>query len=76
MPIHERSELKAWNSAARKLQERMRYDPDVCGAVPHFVWHYLADADIRRKSEEYKLEQDHQILEIIQALERGEVPHG
>lgn len=72
----DRAELDEWYAAARRLQEWIRADPDLSDAVPHFVWHYLADADIRRKDPAYDLEQAQCLMEIVDSLERGELPAG
>jgi hypothetical protein len=45
---------------------------ELSGAVPHLVWHYLADADIRLKDSLYAVDQTRQLMEIVQLLERGE----
>jgi hypothetical protein len=76
-PVSNRAELDAWYAAAKRLQDWMSaHAPELSGAVPHFVWHYLADADIRLKDSLYEVDQTRQLMEIVQALERGEIPNG
>lgn len=76
-PVSDRAELDAWYAAARRLQDWMSANAqDISSAVPHFVWHYLADADIRLKDSLYAVDQTRQLMEIVQALERGEIPNG
>ena len=42
--------------------------------APHFVWHYLSDADIRMKEPEYAEMQNRRINELIDYLNRGVMP--
>lgn len=42
--------------------------------VPHFVWHFLSDADIRFREPDYARQQLAQLMEIVVVLERGQVP--
>lgn len=74
MPVHDRHALDAWYVAARRLEDWIRADPALCDALPHFVWHYLADADIRKKNSVYGAEQRQQLMGIVEWLQRGELP--
>ena len=68
-------ELPAWYARARKFEGTLRSGRGVLsGAIPHFVWHYLADADIRARDLAYRANQQATILEIITALEAGRRP--
>jgi hypothetical protein len=73
-PAADRVQLAAWYAAARRLQKWIAGDSALSDAVPHAVWHYLSDADIRLKSPSYHQEQTLQLMEIVHILERGEVP--
>jgi len=74
MPTEARTQLEEWYAASQRLQKWIKNDPDFCNSVPHFVWHYLSDADIRRKDSIYEAEQKVQLMEIVDLLERGEIP--
>ena len=69
-----KAELPDWYERAQEFQNFISANADQIDALPHFVHHYLADADIRARDEIYRVEQQSTILEIISALERGEVP--
>jgi len=74
-PVSDRAELHDWYAAAKRLEDWMSaHASELSGAVPHFVWHYLADADIRLKDPLYAVDQTRQLMDIVHALERGEPP--
>jgi hypothetical protein len=67
--------LPAWYKHAREFEAVLRSDRGALSdAIPHFVWHYLADADIRARDLAYRADQQATILEIIVALEAGRSP--
>ena len=71
----DRDELAAWYERARQFEAVLRSDSGALSdAIPHFVWHYLADADIRVRDLAYRADQQATILEIIVALESGHTP--
>ena len=73
-PEH-RSELPAWYERAREFQALLRSESGALSdAIPHLVWHYLADADIRVRDLAYRSDQQATILDIITALEAGRTP--
>ncbi len=65
-------ELPDWYDRAQELRSFIEATPGL--PLPHFVYHYLADADIRVRDEVYRAEQQSTILEVISAFERGEIP--
>ena len=68
-------ELPAWYERAREFEAVLQSDRGgLSNAIPHFVWHYLADADIRACDVAYRADQQATILEIIMALEAGRRP--
>jgi len=68
-------QLPAWYERAREFESILRSDTGALSdAIPHFVWHYLADADIRARDDAYRTDQQATILEIIIALEAGQRP--
>ncbi len=42
----------------------------MCEVTPHFVWHFLSDADIRFKDSDYRRRQCHELLEWVTQMER------
>jgi hypothetical protein len=42
--------------------------------LPHFISHYLSDADIRARDADYRAAGQKTILQVIASFERGEVP--
>jgi len=68
-------ELRAWYERTREFEALLRSDSGALSdAIPHFVWHYLSDADIRVRDLAYRADQQATILEIIMALEAGRRP--
>ena len=71
----DRRHLAGWNERAREFETLLRSDAGALSdAIPHFVWHYLADADIRVRDAAYRADQQAAILEVIIALETGRKP--
>ena len=67
-----KEDLESWYQAAKMFETEVA--PIDNDRLPHFVDHYLSDADIRLKDVAYRKEQEKRIWAIIHALERGEVP--
>ncbi|CAN5572264.1 hypothetical protein BH10ACI2_BH10ACI2_17840 [soil metagenome] len=65
-----RLELDEWYNQANCILER----PDLLQGCPHFIWHYLADADIRMKDDSYLEMQNQRIGLMLQQLNRGQMP--
>lgn len=69
-----KDELNDWYEKATRLEaDHLKGGEDYLD-VPHFLWHYLADADIRMKDEEYAEMQNRRIDLVLQHLNRGEMP--
>jgi hypothetical protein len=66
--------VRAWCVEAEVLQHHIRADPEMCNLVPHFVWHWLSDADVRKKAPEVAVLQSARIRAMIQVLEQGTWP--
>lgn len=64
-----KDELKQWYDQAQRLQ-----DGQLLTNAPHFVWHYLSDADIRMKDEKYAETQNQRINTVLAFLNKGVVP--
>ena len=63
-------DLERWYDKAQYILE----DPDLLKGAPHFLWHYLADADIRMNDAAYEEMQNQRIHLVLEHLERGEMP--
>jgi hypothetical protein len=66
-------DLERWHHDADAFRRYLASDHATV-AVPHFVSHYLSDADIRVKDAGYRVTQDKAIQKVIAAFERGEIP--
>ena len=65
-----KEELTRWCDMAQKIID----DWEGPFAWPHFLWHYLSDADIRMKDAVYAEMQNERINELIKYLNRGVMP--
>lgn len=64
-----KDELEQWYDQAQKLQEGQ-----LLRGAPHFLYHYLSDADIRMKDEVYSEMQNSMINSLLQRLRHGAMP--
>jgi len=64
-----KDELSAWYRKSRDVKSFLE---EGCGEIdiPHFLWHYLEDADIRLKDPRYGIVQVHQLKEFVDSLRR------
>ncbi|MGE5095393.1 MAG: hypothetical protein ACM3SO_09660 [Betaproteobacteria bacterium] len=69
-PIRDASSLAAWKEDALRLQLQLRRDPPLAARIPHFIWQYLADADIRARDTEYASSQETKLKEALFQLAR------
>jgi hypothetical protein len=67
-------QLPEWYDRAQEFREFLRSNPSLYKVLPHFVHHYLTDADIRSREPEYRVIQQELILPVVVALEEGRVP--
>jgi hypothetical protein len=66
-------ELPAWYAAAKEFEGWLHTKPaQLLDRVPHFVWHYLADADIRSKDAAYRRQQERELAVVLAELESGD----
>ena len=63
-------ELNQWYDQAQHLID----GPLKVIGVPHFLWHYLSDADIRMKDDEYAEMQNDRVKTLLQHLRSGTMP--
>jgi hypothetical protein len=71
MEVVDRDTLSVWYKEARRVQEKIKTADASLSHVPHLVWHYLTDADIRLKDPEYARMQNESLSRILAAMERG-----
>lgn len=64
-----KNELSEWYDQADRLQKEKLF-----GQVPHFVRHYVSDADIRMKDEVYAEMQNTRISKFQSFLRNGVMP--
>ena len=67
-------ELKQWYESAHQLENALVARAGFSEKLPHFVWHYLSDADIRLKDSDYAEHQGRIIGRLIESLRRGKMP--
>ena len=63
-------ELEKWYDEAQCILD----DHELLRRAPHFLWHYLADADIRMKDEVYAEMHHARISLMLQSLKQGVMP--
>ena len=64
--VTNRKELAAWKIQAGRLEQG--FTPEQADALPSFVWHYLADADIRLRNAGYRAEQERRLKQVLREL--------
>ena len=69
-----RASLEIWEARAAEVESVVAADAALSDAIPHAVWHFLSDADIRMKDVEYRASQIAEVLPAIEAFERGLAP--
>lgn len=65
-PLTNRKELAAWRLEANRLEES--FTPEQADSMPHFVWHYLGDADIRLRNAGYRADQERRLQQLFREL--------
>jgi len=73
LPAQTKSELSAWYDEAHAVQKRIRASKELHG-VPHSLWHFFSDADIRAKEPIIRDQQFEQVRSHIAVLETGAIP--
>jgi hypothetical protein len=68
-PLTNRKELAAWRLEASRLEESVT--PEQADTVPDFVWHYLADADIRLRNSGFRADQERRLRQVFRELGPG-----
>src|SRR5512145_2922781 len=65
-PLTNRKEFAAWRREANRLEES--FTPEQADSVPDFVWHYLADADIRLRNSGFRADQERRLQQVFREL--------
>jgi hypothetical protein len=65
-PLTNRKQLAAWRLEADRLEKS--FTPEQADTVPHFVWHYLADADIRLRNSGFRADQERRLERVLRDL--------
>jgi hypothetical protein len=68
-PLTTRKDLAAWRREADRLEES--FTPEQAETVPDFVWHYLADADIRLRNSGFRADQERRLQQLFRELGPG-----
>ena len=68
----DRGELELWSRAAADVFSALKESGSTLPDVPHVIWHFLSDADIRMKDPAYALEQEREVGRVIAGLESQE----
>ena len=69
-PVRSRAHLDGWYARAKAVTDKLMKDASVTMGMSDFIWHYLADADIRLKDPRYAQDQGASLAEFIAELER------
>jgi len=64
-----KTELRRWYDLAQEIIDNQIKGRNI--GVPHFLWHFLSDADIRLKDEEYAVMQNGRMDVLHQHLRKG-----
>lgn len=67
-------DLDVWYKAAHAAEDQLVQPGGGAENVPHFLWHYLSDGDIRVRDREYSEMQERRILKMIDSLRAGRMP--
>jgi hypothetical protein len=70
-PVNTHDDLDEWRALARELEASI--SADLADRIPHFVWHYLTDADIRFREEGYRHDQEQELEAALKEVEDARV---
>jgi hypothetical protein len=69
MPVAAKSDLRVWNELALRVQSAIHGNPEVSNQVPHEIWNFFSDADIRREDSDYGRAQCQLVWDFLKRLE-------
>jgi len=67
-------DLVRWYEKAREVEDELIRPEGLAPSLPHFIWHFLADADIRLKDSIYAELQNKRMKLFIQCILKGNIP--
>ena len=67
-----KSDLNKWYEIAEGIKRKLIEPAGLAPQLPHFIWHYFSDADIRMKDLRYAKMQNAKVRLLIDALEKNE----
>ena len=67
-------ELQGWYALAHEVEDSLVCEGGLGPTVPHLLWHFLSDADLRMKDSMYGSLQHKQISILINILRQGRMP--
>ncbi|GHH00864.1 hypothetical protein [Comamonas sp. JC664] len=73
LPAHTKEEQGRWYAEAQTVQDRIKASEKLL-CLPHSLWHFFSDADIRAKEPDIRDAQFKQVRAHIAVLETGTVP--
>lgn len=73
LPAQTKEELSAWYEAASTLEERIQASKEL-RHLPHSLWHFFSDADVRSKDARVREQQYEQVRRHIAVLATGALP--
>jgi hypothetical protein len=73
LPAQTKAEQARWYKEAQGVQDRIKASTDL-GGMPHSLWHFFADADVRAKVPAIRDAQVEQVRKHIAVLETGAMP--
>jgi hypothetical protein len=65
LPLETRDDVEAWYGAAEVFEAHLD-SASLVDELPHLVWHFLADADIRARDAKYREAQEAGVEAAIQ----------
>ena len=68
MPISSKEDRTKWEEAARVIERRLRSEyAEVFDLLPHELWHYLSDPELRSKDQVYAARQKRHLGPLLDA---------
>lgn len=65
-PLTNRKELAACRLESDRIEQSLT--PEQADSIPQFIWHYLADADIRLRNPAYRADQERQLEQALREI--------
>lgn len=65
MEMQNPEDILGWERQAEAIRCMLNDNEGLANSAPHIVWHYLDDADIRRKDPAYRAAQVKRLLDVL-----------